>query len=153
MNSSREVKGERFGNGRYFSSLLEDARYLKRDVVSESMSRMAKQIFENDPYLKSLGSDESNRNLSSALTLAAVKQNFEDVSRVILNKDGTRLIAVQGDERSDACKTASVVIQDAIKQPAQESLAQIAQIHTDKAAGAVKPPQIENETRAALRLA
>ena len=144
--------------------LLNDARYLKRDVVSESMSRMAKQIFENDPYLKSLGSDESNRNLSSALTLAAVKQNFEDVSRVMLNKDGTRLIAVQGDERSDACKTASVVIQDAIKQPAQESLAQIAQIHTDKAAGAVRPPtdidtiavkpqQIENETRAALRLA
>ena len=83
-----------------------------------------------------MGSDESNRNLSSALTLAAVKQNFEDVSRVILNKDGTRLIAVQGDERSDAYKTASVVIQDAVKQPAQESLAQIAQIHSTNTAAA-----------------
>lgn len=132
---------------------FQDARYVIENKTGNPLSKMLDEYLEKNPILHWNASDDTHRNLSAALTLAATRQNLDDISRVMLNKDGTRLIAVQGDERSDACKTASVVIQDAIKQPAQESLAQIAQIHTDKAAGAVKPPQIENETRAALRLA
>ena len=143
---------------------LQDARYLKEYKPSDAILKMVDDYFEKNPVRHGNASDETHRNLSAALMLAAARSNLDDVDRVMLNKDGTRLIAVQGDERSDSCKTSSVVIQDAIKQPAQESLAQIAQIHTDKAAGAVRPPtdigtiavkpqQIENETRAALRLA
>ncbi len=73
----------------------------------------------------------------------------------MLNKDGTRLIAVQGDERSEFCRTVSVVIQDAARQPAQESLAQVALVQAANGAAsakqqddntmiAAKPPQTES---------
>ena len=143
---------------------FQDARYLKDYKPSDVISTMIDDCMVKNPVRRDDASDETNRNLSAALMLAAARSNVDDVSLVMLNKDGTRLIAVQGNERSEFCKTASVLIEDAIKQPAQESLAQIAQIQADKTAGAVKPPtdidtiaakpqQVETETRAAPRLA
>lgn len=103
-----------------------------------------------------------SNNLSAALALAATNQGLGTIDSVMLNKDGTRLIAVQGNAQSEFCKTASVVIQDAIKQPADQSLAQIAHMQSDKSAdmarqqaetNTIKSPQHETEGRNAPKIA
>jgi peptidoglycan hydrolase-like protein with peptidoglycan-binding domain len=117
---------------------FEDARYIIENKTNNPISKLVDDFFEKNPIRHWNASEESNRNISTALLIAAVKQDLHDINRVMLNKDGTRLIAVQGDERSEFCKTASVVIQDAVKQPAQESFAQIALMQTANATGTVK---------------
>lgn len=93
-------------------------------------------------------SDTERRNVSAALALAATKSGMTDVDMVVPNRDGSRLIAIQGDERSEFNRTASVAIQEAAKVPAEESQRQIAQSQIDT----VKP-QVESETRSAQRVA
>ncbi len=102
------------------------------------MAKMVADFFEKNPIRHADASAESNLNIASALLLTAVRQDIIDINRVMLNKDGTRLIAVQGDERSDFCKTASVVIQDAARQPAQESLTQVALLQATNSTASVK---------------
>jgi hypothetical protein len=85
------------------------------------------------------GLNESERaNVTAALGLSAAKSGLKDVDTVMLSKDGTRLIAVHGDERSEFCKTASVVIQDAMTQPANQSLARTAEVQAANYAATVQ---------------
>lgn len=151
--SAKDSPANSLGQETVAAQTLEDARYLKRTVYSASVERMIEQVIANDPKTSGAVSTDSNRNLSAALALAASRSDLSGIDQVMLNKDGTRLIAVQGNEGSDYCRTASVVIQDAVKQPAQESLAQIAQAQSangtaivkqlDDANVAVKPQQTE----------
>lgn len=92
--------------------------------------------------------DTDRRNVSAALALAATKSGMTDVDTVIPNRDGTRLIAIQGDERSEFNRTASVAIQEAAKVPAEESQRQIAQSQSE-----ATKPQVEIETRSVQRVA
>lgn len=87
-------------------------------------------------------------NIAAALTLAANKGGLRQIDAVVPSSDGSRLIAVQGDERSEFNRTASVAIQEAAKVPAEESQRQIASLQSD----AMKP-QVESETRNAQRVA
>ncbi|MES2672067.1 MAG: XVIPCD domain-containing protein [Pseudomonadota bacterium] len=87
-------------------------------------------------------------NIAAALTLAANKGGLRQIDAVVPSSDGSRLIAIQGDERSEFNRTASVAIQEAAKVPAEESQRQIAQSQVDT----VKP-QVESETRTAQRVA
>ncbi len=87
-------------------------------------------------------------NIAAALTLAANKGGLRQIDAVVPSSDGSRLIAIQGDERSEFNRTASVAIQEAAKVPAEESQRQIAQSQV----AAVKP-QLESETRNVQRVA
>ena len=87
-------------------------------------------------------------NIAAALTLAANKGGLRQIDAVVPSNDGSRLIAIQGDERSEFSRTASVAIQDAAKVPAEESQRQIAQSQVD-----MVKPQVESETRNAQRVA
>jgi hypothetical protein len=87
-------------------------------------------------------------NIAAALTLAANKGGLRQIDAVVPSSDGSRLIAIQGDERSEFNRTASVAIQEAAKVPAEESQRQIAQSQVDT----VKP-QVESEMRTAQRVA
>lgn len=87
-------------------------------------------------------------NIAAALTLAANKNGLRQIDAVVPSSDGSRLIAIQGDERSEFSRTASVAIQDAAKVPAEESQRQIAQSQID-----MVKPQVESETRNAQRVA
>ena len=87
-------------------------------------------------------------NIAAALTLAANKGGLRQIDAVVPSNDGSRLIAIQGDERSEFNRTASVAIQEAAKVPAEESQRQIASSQSD----AMKP-QVESETRTAQRVA
>lgn len=87
-------------------------------------------------------------NIAAALTLAANKGGLRQIDAVMPSNDGSRLIAIQGDERSEFSRTASVAIQDAAKVPAEESQRQIAQSQID-----MVKPQVESETRNAQRVA
>ena len=87
-------------------------------------------------------------NIAAALTLAANKGGLRQIDAVVPSNDGSRLIAIQGDERSEFSRTASVAIQDAAKVPAEESQRQIAQSQVD-----MVKPQVESETRTAQRVA
>ena len=87
-------------------------------------------------------------NIAAALTLAANKGGLRQIDAVVPSNDGSRLIAIQGDERSEFSRTASVAIQDAAKVPAEESQRQIAQSPVD-----MVKPQVESETRNAQRVA
>lgn len=89
-------------------------------------------------------------NIAAALALAASQSGLRQIDAVVPNRDGSRLIAIQGDERSEFNRTASVVILDAAKVPAEESQRQIAQSQSD---GPRLPAQAETETRAAQRMA
>lgn len=88
-------------------------------------------------------------NIAAALTLAANQSGLRQIDAVVPSSDGSRLIAIQGDERSEFNRTASVAIQEAAKVPAEESQRQIAQTQSD----AVRLPQVESETRTAQRVA
>ncbi len=153
---------------------------LNLNLEHDPLLKKLVEEFVKDKFLRSIGADqpnnplapgengapvyrpfvsaESDKNLTTALALDATKRDLSDIDRLTLSKDGTRLVAIQGNEQSDFYKTASVVIQDAIKQPANDSLAQIAQLQTEKTtdalkqhneinAVAVKPQQIEDEAR------
>ena len=87
-------------------------------------------------------------NIAAALTLAANKGGLRQIDAVVPSNDGSRLIAIQGDERSEFSRTASVAIQDAAKVPAEESQRQMAQSQVD-----MVKPQVESETRNAQRVA
>lgn len=64
---------------------------------------------------------DGRRNLSAALTLAATRAGLNGIDDVMTSRDGTRLIAVQGDTQSEFHKTASVAIRDAMREPAERS--------------------------------
>ncbi len=87
-------------------------------------------------------------NIAAALTLAANKSGLRQIDAVVPSSDGSRLIAIQGDERSEFNRTASVAIQEAAKVPAEESQRQIAQSQAE-----ATKPQIETETRNMQRVA
>lgn len=88
-------------------------------------------------------------NIAAALTLAANRGGLRQIDAVVPSSDGSRLIAIQGNERSEFNRTASVAILDAAKVPAEESQRQIAQSQS----GGLRPPQAEIEARSALRMA
>ncbi len=117
---------------------FEDARYVVCGEPIHPMAKLVRDLFEKDPIRHEGPPEEWNNNVASALLLAAVRQDIINANRVMLNKDGTRLIAVQGDERSEFCRTVSVVIQDAARQPAQESLAQVALVQAANGAASAK---------------
>ncbi|GAA4804084.1 XVIPCD domain-containing protein [Lysobacter hankyongensis] len=88
-------------------------------------------------------------NIAAALTLAANRGGLRQIDAVVPSSDGSRLIAIQGDERSEFSRTASVAIREAAKVPAEESQRQIAQSQS----GGQQPSQAEIETRTAMRMA
>lgn len=91
-----------------------------------------------------------SENIAAALTLAANRSGLRRIDAVVPSSDGSRLIAIQGDERSEFNRTASVAIREAAKQPAEESQRQIAQSQSD---GLRLPPRADTETRTAQRMA
>lgn len=88
-------------------------------------------------------------NIAAALALAASRGGLRQIDAVVPSSDGSRLIAIQGDQRSEFNRTASVAIPEAAKVPAEESRRQIAQSQPD----ALRPPQVDGETRTAQRVA
>jgi hypothetical protein len=74
----------------------------------------------------SSGLSESERaNVTAALGLSAAKSGLGEVTAVMLSKDGSRLIAVQGDPNTSYSRQVSVDIREAAVQPAERSLAQL----------------------------
>lgn len=65
-------------------------------------------------------------NTATALALAAEKRGMGSIDHVVASKDGDRLIAVQGqDPAAPQAMSAGVVIAEAVKQPADDSLKQL----------------------------
>lgn len=126
-----------------------DARFVPKPLRgSYPLMDMIEDAIARNPQLQSLLPGDSRSNVFSALGAAAAKSDLRNVDSVVLSNDGTRLIAIQGDERSEFNRTASVAIQEAAKVPAVESQRQIAQSQVDT----VKP-QVESEMRSAQRVA
>jgi hypothetical protein len=89
------------------------------------------KLFEGVPPGKGLSSglSESERaNVTAALGLSAAKNGLGEVNAVMLSKDGSRLIAVQGDPNTSYSRQASIDVREAAAQPAERSLAQLDEV-------------------------
>jgi len=72
---------------------------------------------------------EERRNVAAALALEAGKAGLASVDHVVLSRDGSRLIAIQGADPAAAdARHVDVRIAEARQQPATESLQQLAEV-------------------------
>lgn len=68
-------------------------------------------------------SDQASDNLAGSLTVAARSQGLTSIDKVVLNGDGSRTYAVQGDANSPAKRLAEVQTAEAVRTPLDQSTA------------------------------
>ena len=131
-------------------------------LPAAALDKAAGDAIDKSGALRGTAFAGSRGNVSAALALMAAQNNLDGIDSVMISKDGTRLIAVQGDPRSEFYKTATITLQEAARQPADQSLAQIApsQVGTNANPAArqadvvtTAAPQSDGEPRSGVKLA
>lgn len=93
---------------------------------------LPQQIVEGMSGLKTIpgaSEGEERRNVAAALALEAGKAGLASVDHVVVSRDGSRLIAIQGADPAAAdARHVDVRIAEARQQPATESLQQLAEV-------------------------
>jgi hypothetical protein len=119
-----------------YDNPLDPGKWLKPDIERQMQTRPGLQ--------GALPADPEGR-IAASLTKAGVDAGFqpEKPVQVVLNRDGSQLIAFQGDPSSGNERRASIDIQRALTQPLPETTAQNAEAarQNDRIAGPVAPEE------------
>ncbi len=127
----RELKA-RSDDGKSYSRLDGDALPRVIETLAESKLASTRAALEGTAIPGVAPGTNTYDNLVAALALNAEKAELRTISSVMLNNDGTRLIALDDGLNSNTSRLANVAIRDAVLQPAEDSLAHIVQLQTSR---------------------